>query len=323
MEKIKQKTKPESSVVPREAVRRDGDETSTGRRILMFPLTRLIVAIALFLGLQQLLITGAATLLGNTQQMSSTLTALIQAFAAVAVFRFIGKVIEHRPLAANGLASRGMSGGIVEGFILGAVVISAVMGILALAGWYVVDGTSLQQPEAWSGVLGALVLFLAVAVFEEVAFRGLLFRIIEEGLGSWLALVITAGFFGLIHLANANATFLGTVGVVLGGVLFGAAYMLTRSLWLAIGIHWSWNFFLAAVFGAPSSGRSLENSLVDSTIGGPELWIGGSFGPEAGLVLHIAVVFVSAIILTLVVKRGNIVTPRWMRWRSNKKTAGV
>ena len=293
-------------------------ETSMTRHILLFPFTRIVVAVALFLLLQQLLLSGAA-LLGNTQQLSSTLIALIQAFAAVAVFAFVGKVIERRPLAANGLGSRGLASGILGGFVLGTLLTSTVVGVLALAGWYIVNSVA-WQPAAWSG---ALILFLTVAVFEEVAFRGVLFRIVEEGLGSWLALAITAGFFSLLHLLNSNATFSGALGVVLGGVLFGAAYMLTRGLWLAIGIHWSWNFFLAAVFGAPSSGRSLEDTLVQPTIRGPELWTGGGFGPEAGLALHITVAVVSVVMLTLAVRRGNIVTPRWMRLGSNKKSSGA
>lgn len=313
------KTIEQADSSPREARLQD-TEPSLTRHILLFPLTKIVVAVALFLILQQLLLGGAAALLGGTQHLSSTVTALIQMLAAVAAFAFVGKVIERRPLAANGLGSRGLASGIVGGFVLGALLISAVIGVQALAGWYVVDGVIWQQPAAWSG---ALILFLAVAAFEEVAFRGVLFRIIEEGLGSWLALAITAGFFGLIHLLNSNATFSGALGVVLGGVLFGAAYMLTRSLWLAIGIHWSWNFFLAAVFGAPSSGRSLEDSIVQSTIRGPELWTGGGFGPEAGLVLHIAVAVASVVILILAVKWGNIVTPRWMRLGSNKKSSGA
>ena len=300
---------------PDEGPRRAEKEVSLARRFFMFPLTRLLIAVAVFAGLQQLLLGGAAALLVGSQHLSSTRIALIQMLAAVMVFVFVGRLIERRPLATNGLGGRGLGTGVVGGFVLGALLISIVIGVLATWGWYVVDGAAWQQPAAWAGVLGALVLFLAVAVFEEVAFRGVLFRIIEEGLGSWLALAITAGFFGLVHLANANATLSGAAGVVLGGVLFGAAYVLTRSLWLAIGIHWSWNFFLAAVFGAPSSGRSLEDSLVQSNIRGPELWTGGGFGPEAGLILHIAVATVSVVMLVLAVRRGNVVTPRWLRAR--------
>ncbi len=63
-----------------------------------------------------------------------------------------------------------------------------------------------------------------------------MFRVIEQSLGSWVALVLSAFFFGLLHAGNPNATWAAALGLSLqAGVLLAAAYMVSRSLWLPIG----------------------------------------------------------------------------------------
>ena len=94
---------------------------------------------------------------------------------------------------------------------------------------------------------------------EEILFRGVLFRWIEEFGGSWAALLITSIFFGAAHLFNPNASPIAAFGIALeAGLLLGAAYMLTRSLWLPIGIHAAWNFTQGEVFDIPVSGTSVQ-----------------------------------------------------------------
>src|SRR5690242_6631439 len=131
--------------------------------------------------------------------------------------------------------------GVGLGFIIFAVAvaIAAAVGIYRIAG----EGDS-------SGLLAALLgpaLFAAVS--EEMLFRGILFRWIEEFGGSWAALVVTSAIFGAVHLKNPNASLLGAVGIAFeAGILLGGAYMLTRSLWLPMGIHAAWNFTQAEIF---------------------------------------------------------------------------
>ncbi len=129
--------------------------------------------------------------------------------------------------------------------------------------------------------------------------------------------------FGYLHLSNPNATLLGALGVALAGVLYAAGYMLTRNLWLVIGLHWSWNFFQGAIFGVPVSGQSLQGVPVSATIAGPELWTGGAFGPEAGLLAYSVNAIVSIAMLALAVRRGHIVTPRWMRRVADRNVANA
>jgi membrane protease YdiL (CAAX protease family) len=134
------------------------------------------------------------------------------------------------------------------GFVAGGLGVALHVAIYALAGWYHVDSAQFDPlPFLLSGLAGYLVL---TALPEELAFRGVLFRGIERGLGMVAALVISSLAFGLVHLMNPGATLVGALGTAaVGGVMLLAAYLLTRNLWLAIGIHWAADFWQGAVFG--------------------------------------------------------------------------
>ena len=90
---------------------------------------------------------------------------------------------------------------------------------------------------------------------EELLFRGILFRWIEEFGGSWAALMVTSVLFGLAHVINPNATWFSSFAIAVeAGVLLGGAYMLTRSLWMPMGLHAAWNFTQGDIFDVPVSG---------------------------------------------------------------------
>ena len=105
-------------------------------------------------------------------------------------------------------------------------------------------------------------------------FRGILFRWIEEFGGSWVALAVTSLLFGFGHIVNPNATALSSFAIALeAGLLLGGAYMLTRNLWLAIGLHAAWNFTQGFVFDVPVSGID-QNGLVEAQIVGAGVAVG-------------------------------------------------
>jgi membrane protease YdiL (CAAX protease family) len=157
---------------------------------------------------------------------------------------------------------------------------------------------------------------LLVALVEEGVFRGIIFRLLERSAGSWIAITLSALFFGLMHLLNPGATLFGALAIALeAGILLGAAYMLTRNLWLAVGIHWAWNFFEGPFFGAAVSGTGSNagKAFITSTISGPQIWTGGAFGPEAGVVAMLACLVASTVLLSLAVRRRQVIMPSWLR----------
>jgi len=230
----------------------------------------------------------------------------------------LARWIERRPLAelcpTPGRALRDL----FAGFLCGGLIMSVVVGLLAVTGWFRFAG----QPDAlWPIVVTALI-YLLVGVSEEMLFRGILFRILEEGLGTWVALVLASLLFGLAHLANANASLSASLSITLeAGILLAAAYILTRNLWLAIGIHWGWNFFQGSVFGAHVSGNGDDPALLHGEPVGPHLWTGGAFGPEAGLVALFVALTAGLILLAAAWCRGQFRVPQWWMERRLRRTA--
>jgi uncharacterized protein len=98
--------------------------------------------------------------------------------------------------------------------------------------------------------------------------------------------VISSIVFALLHLANPNPSFMAVVGLTAAGLFFAYSYLVTRQLWLPIGLHIGWNFFEGPVFGFPVSGLAQFFSLLNTSRHGPELITGGAFGPEAGLIQY-------------------------------------
>jgi len=166
-----------------------------------------------------------------------------------------------------------------------------VVGLMMAFGLYRIVGFG----APWKEVLDAFFMFLVVAVGEEIAFRGVLFRWIDEKWGFAWALVASALVFGLVHITNTNGTLWSSIAIAVeAGLLLGAAYKWAGTLWLPIGIHWAWNFSQGNLFGFAVSGGDAGVSLLHPEIAGPELLTGGAFGAEASIIAVIVGIAASA-----------------------------
>ena len=165
------------------------------------------------------------------------------------------------------------------GFGVGILFFVLVTGIIALLGGYRVESVSWN----WDTLIKDLFMFLIVAVGEEVLFRGIVFRMIDDRWGTVVALVLSALIFGFVHITNDNATVWSSLAIAVeAGLLLGAAYKWSGTLWVPIGIHWAWNYFQGPVFGFSVSGNDTR-SLIKPVIEGSEWLTGGSFGAEASI----------------------------------------
>ncbi|MYM20681.1 CPBP family intramembrane metalloprotease [Brevibacterium sp. 5221] len=194
---------------------------------------------------------------------------------------------------------------IAIGLGVGAVLIAGSVGLIALFGGYRITGV-----EVSGGILLALAAGIGAGFMEEILFRGFLLRILDAWLGTWWALILSSVLFGAVHLTNPEATWLGTVGIMVSaGGLLGGAYILTRRLWLPIAIHISWNFVQGGIFSSDISGTGDSHGLFTAQWPGPAWLTGGTMGME-GSVLTIAVAVIAAGgILHLALKHGMIVGP--------------
>lgn len=175
--------------------------------------------------------------------------------------------------------------------LIGILITLPMMGLIFViewaTGWLTFEGFAWQVDPisiVLKEILVIFFIFIMVGWSEELLSRGYHLQNLESGLNTFWAVLLSSAVFGALHLGNPNATWISAVGILLAGVFLAYGYLRTRQLWLPIGLHIGWNFFEGAVFGFPVSGLDIYQ-LTRITIDGPELWTGGPFGPEAGLVL--------------------------------------
>ncbi|MDE1914612.1 MAG: CPBP family intramembrane metalloprotease [Sphingomonadales bacterium] len=198
----------------------------------------------------------------------------------------------------------------VLGLLFGFALFSVMTGLVALMGGFAITGVRQGIGALWP-MLGMAMLS---GVSEEMLFRGVLLRQLEKMVGTWGALALTSGFFGAAHLGNPGATWFAALAIAMeAGILLGAAYLLTRRLWLAIGIHSAWNFTQGWIYSVPVSGGKAPEGLFISARHGPEWLTGGAFGLEASAVAMVVATLAGVILLVRVVRKGGIVPPRWVQ----------
>lgn len=156
-----------------------------------------------------------------------------------------------------------------------------ITAILAIIGFYKVESAG----TSCSALLNALSFFFVVGVGEEIVFRGILYRMIDERFNTWVALLISAFIFGFVHYTNPNGTLWSSIAIAIeAGLMLALAYKYSGSLWLPIGIHWAWNFTQGNIFGFAVSGSNAGDSLLHPVVTGPDIITGGPFGPEASVI---------------------------------------
>jgi membrane protease YdiL (CAAX protease family) len=281
------------------------------RWLLFSPVARIVIFTALLVAFGTATNTLLAVSGWSAKQASPDARAWVQLLARVVptvlAYLVLVKAVERR--AVTELAARKILPDGALGIAAGLLLFSTVVGVLWLLGSYHVVGTN---PHAkWLPAL--LTAGLGAGITEEIICRGVLYRIVEEGLGSGWALLISALLFGAAHLANPNATPWAALAIAIeAGLLFGLLYHLTRSLALCMGLHAAWNFAQGTIYGIPVSGLDADGWLVSQRTG-PDWLSGGAFGAEASVVALALCSLCSLGLLVVAVRRGTLVRPAWRR----------
>lgn len=274
-------------------------------RILLFPLTRLIL-----LGVPLFFMMGVSNefrVKFSGTPLKAITAAAVMVVLALGVYAAFVRFVERRPVSELSLAGMGRELGI--GLLVGAGLYAVCVAILMALGMYRIEGLN-----PWTYVIPAVAMALSSGFFEELLFRGALFRIVEEWLGSWISLLVSSFVFGFIHLLNPAGTVLGALYISIeAGVLLAAAYMLTRRLWMTIGFHIAWNYTQSAIFSGIVSGGVSDPGLIRSNIKGPAVLTGGSFGLESSVIAFVLCTLTGVILLLMSFRRGNFVGPAWQR----------
>ena len=218
---------------------------------------------------------------------AALVSALVGATAVGGTTWAFCRYVDGRPLASLGIGVYpGWVRQLAGGFALGAILIVLIFAVGVGGGYYRIEAVAWEHLAA-SRLLGNLggpfLLFALVAVYEELMARGYLLQNLAADWGLWIAVAGSSALFAFGHLLNPGAGLVSTLGLFVAGILLASGYLATRSLWLPIGLHLSWNFFQGPVFGFPVSGL-VTPGLLRLSAQGPEVLTGGAFGPEASLV---------------------------------------
>jgi hypothetical protein len=282
------------------------------RWLVLSPVARIIFFAAMFVGFSMLthaIMVALGLSLKNLDPLQHALASVsMQLLAVLLAYAILVRLIERRPLSE--LSPRTIPTYGLAWFITGAVLFSVVVGVLWLAGSYHVIGTD-PQVDWLPGVLTA---GIGAGMVEEIVTRGVIFRIVEEGLGTWWALAISALFFGAAHIFNPGATLWSSAAIAIeAGLLLAMIYHVTRSLWACIGLHAAWNIMQGTVYGIPVSGGASKGWLISNRTG-PDWLSGGVFGAEASVVALGACSLLTAALLVVAWRRGSILPCKpWQR----------
>lgn len=296
----------QSVIQPVEA--RGSEHVNRLARLLRFPLTRILLGIVM---LVIAIVLGQAGMDAWPGPKTSLVYLLIAcAAAALCGFAYHGfvRLIERRAVAELALPHAAKE--LLTGLMISAAIFCITAGSLWMAGFFRVSGLN-----PWIVVVPALAIAGFHGVFEELLIRGIVFRIMEESLGTWLALGISALIFGGLHLANPNATLWGAVAIAIeAGIPLAGVFVLSRRLWVPIGMHIAWNFVQGGIFGLAVSGSNTEG-LLKSALSGPQFLTGGAFGVEASVIVVAACLLLGVYLLWSAWKQGRLIDPFWTRTR--------
>jgi membrane protease YdiL (CAAX protease family) len=285
------------------------NELRSGWRVLVF-LFVFAVATQLFGGL--VFVFGALfpafrNLLGATGNEANAVWANLLQFGVLNLISFLSVLLangvcarwlEHRSFASTGFQfHQGWWKDFAYGFALGAITLTIAVGLAAAFGasrftLHTSDLAALAKAFTFF-----FIFFLIAAANEELLVRGFAFQAFEHNLGAVAAVAITSMIFGLLHLQNDDVSLFSTFNTILAGVWLGVAYLVTRSLWLATALHFSWNFVMAFVFGLPVSGIKLFKNFAWLDGESTSRWISGAdYGPEGGAATTLALIICTLVI---------------------------
>jgi len=283
-----------------------------GLRILRFPL---VYAGLLYVVLSYVYLAGFFFRAGFAPTpVPGIISTLFSGAVMLMVYAWLANRVEQRP--ASELAPGPMLRELAIGIAMGAGLYSLCIAILMVLGVYRIEGFN-----PWPILLPGLAVTVATGVFEELVFRGGVFRLAEEWLGTWWAIALSSVVFGVVHLDNPE-DLKGVISITLwAGMLLAATYVLTRRLWLGIGLHAAWNYVQGSVFSGIVSGHGQQQGFTQSSMTGPEWLTGGSFGVEASVVAMAVCIPAGAAMMVLAARRGHVMAPRWKRVTSGSESA--
>ncbi|MDG5813864.1 type II CAAX endopeptidase family protein [Chitinispirillales bacterium ANBcel5] len=173
----------------------------------------------------------------------------------------------------------------VEGSVWGIFLITVPFLFVWLLGGVRVANVSFNS-EVLKNIGLGIILFLLVAISEELLLRGYLQGILKKHFGVKAAIIAGSLLFSLLHIGNPDIMQnpIPLIVLFIAGILFGVSREVTGGLWVPIGIHFTWNLFQGHIYGFEVSGMDFSPAVIEIERTGHQLVSGGNFGLEGSLI---------------------------------------
>ena len=242
-----------------------------------------------------------------TDESRNIIIAISDAAIALLSYVFLFRIYEKRQIKELSISMFGKNA--ITGFALGMVLQSLFILVIYMAGGY-----SIVHVNPVSFLLPSFATAFTAGVVAEVLIRGIFFRLTEEKFGTGITLIIAALIFAILHISSKGATFLSVFSTAMqAGILLSAAYVFSRSLWLPIFLHFSWDFAEPGIFGAINPGNTVSESLITCKISGVAVLTGGQTGPQNSIQSLILCSMTALLFLWQAKKKDNFIKPAWKK----------
>ncbi|MDT0644921.1 type II CAAX endopeptidase family protein [Zunongwangia sp. F363] len=219
---------------------------------------------------------------------------VIQLFSFLGTLLVVGlflKLIDKEKFVDIGFRIKNSFRSFWAGFAIGAIIMFLGFGILEVLGQIHFQKINFSLNQ----IVISILTFLLVSLTEEILLRGYVLRNLMYSFNKYIALILSAVLFSLMHGFNPNIDIIGFANIFLAGILLGITYIHTKNLWFPIALHFSWNFF-QTILGFNVSGQNTY-SVIKFGMDEKTYLNGGDFGFEGSVLSLLSIIIVIAIII--------------------------
>ena len=272
------------------------------KRVLYFPVTKIIIGISvcfsLFVVIQNFVLKPFFYSIIQDKSIADPIIIFISSLLLLVSYYYLFRVYDKRKITE--LSIKYLPKEMFGGFLFGFLTISLSIFILYLLGYY--QAFSITTTH-YSARMFTVLIFAALV--EDLFHRGLILRVMENWLGTHIAIVI-AMLVELQHISNANTNLFDLILYLSWGFTMAMMFIYTKRIWLPFFFHLGWNFS-QPFYGSNLTGTNDMGSIIQSKFNGPELLTGGAFGIENSIITLFFLLFIGITLYFLAKREGKIV----------------
>ncbi len=272
------------------------------KRVLYFPVTKIIIGISvpfsLFVVIQNFVLKPFFYSIIQGKSIADPIIIFISAIVLLVSYYYLFHFYDKRKITE--LSLKYLPKEMFGGFILGFSTISLSIFILYLLNHYQASGITTTHYTA-----RMFTVLIFAAIVEDLFHRGLIVRVVENWLGTHIAIVI-AMLVELQHIFNPNSNLFSFSVDLIWGFTMAMMFIYTKRIWLPYFFHLGWNFS-QPFYGSNLTGTNDLGTIIQSKFNGPELLTGGAFGIENSIFTASFLLIIGIVLYYLAKKEGKIV----------------